>query len=149
MTADLFHIGHLKAIEQCAKRGKVVIGLLDCPDYKKTIIPYEERKEILETLPEVYKVVRQDSLDFSENLKELKPDCVASGDGFEKEELAAMEGYGCYEFNLLYYERQNTTKIKNLVKQDFIKEIDRAIRAVHGGGNGRRLLVELRNSLNE
>ena len=67
----------------------------------------------------------------------------------EKEELAAMEGYGCYEFNLLYYERQNTTKIKNLVKQDFIKEIDRAIRAVHGGGNGRRLLVELRNSLNE
>lgn len=114
-SCDLFHIGHLRAIRQCAKLGKVIIGLLDCPSYKKLAIPYDERKEILEALPEVEKVVKQDSLDFSENLKIFKPDFVASGDGFEEVELKAVKDFGCGILNISYYDGQSTTKIKKKI----------------------------------
>lgn len=115
MTADLFHIGHLRAIRQCARYGKVVIGLLDCPAYKETIIPYRERKEILEALPEVEKITKQTSLDFSENLRKFKPDFVASGDGFEEIELKAIKNFGCEILNISYCDGQSTKKIKKKI----------------------------------
>jgi len=115
MTADLFHVGHLKAIRQCAEYGEVIIGLLNCPNYKIPEISYAERKEILEALPEVKMVVEQKSLDFSENLKEFKPEYVASGDGFEEEELKAIRDNDCKTLDISYYKEQSTTKIKNLI----------------------------------
>ena len=43
-----------------------------------------------------------------------------------------------------YYELW--TEIEN-IKQGILKEIDLAIEQVHGGGNGRRLLIQLREKL--
>jgi glycerol-3-phosphate cytidylyltransferase len=106
MTADLFHVGHLRAIRQAKKKcDYLVIGLLDCPTYKKTIIPYWERKEILEALPEVDKVVRQTSLKIK-----YKCDVIFSGDGFDKEEMIN----GVKLIPLKYYKHQSTTNIKKL-----------------------------------
>lgn len=116
-SCDLFHVGHLRAIRQCAKKGRVIVGLLDCPSYKKTVIPYEERKEILEALPEVEQVVKQVSLDFSENLKKFKPDFVASGDGFEEVELKAIKNSECETLNISYYDGQSTKKIKRKIAE--------------------------------
>lgn len=114
-TGDLFHIGHLRAIRQCAEVGEVIIGLLDAPTYKRTEVPYEQRKEILEALPEVKMVVKQTGLDCSENLEKFKPDFVASGDGFEKGELEAMKKNNCRALNIFYCKEQSTTKIKEIV----------------------------------
>lgn len=112
MTADLFHVGHLRAIEKAKKKcDYLIIGLLDFPEYKKTIIPYEERKEILEALPEVDRVVRQKS--FKMNLKRVN--LVFSGDGFEKEEIEQIKKYGCKAVNIGYYKKQSTTKIKKII----------------------------------
>jgi glycerol-3-phosphate cytidylyltransferase len=111
-TADLFHIGHLRAIKKAARRcDYLIVGLLDCPEYKKTIIPYKQRKEILEALLWVDKVVRQKSLKM--NLKGV--DVVFSGDGFEKEEIEQINKYGCKTINIGYCKEQSTTKIKQLL----------------------------------
>lgn len=112
MTADLFHIGHLRAIRKAKKRcDLLVIGLLDCPEYKKTIIPFKERKEILKALWEVDFVVRQKTLKM-----ELEGvDLVFSGDGFEKEEMEQIKKFGCKAVNIGYYKGQSTSAIKKLL----------------------------------
>jgi len=115
MCADLFHVGHLRAIIQCAKHGEVVVGLVDNHAYKKVIIPYEQRKEILEAIPEVKMVVKQDGLDFSKNAERVKADFVASGDGWEEIELEAFKGADCRPLDISYCEEQSTTKIKKKI----------------------------------
>jgi len=59
---DLFHIGHLKAIQQCASLGdRVIIGVTgddDAADYKRRpLIPQEERVAIVRALSCVNQVV--------------------------------------------------------------------------------------------
>jgi len=117
MSADLFHIGHLKAIRQCAKKGQVVIGLLTdeaIKKYKKRnpIIPFKQRKEILEALPEVYQVIKQNSI--KPNLNGMN--CLASGDGFEDEEIDEMIKYQCSPVEISYCKEQSTTKILKKIK---------------------------------
>lgn len=116
---DLFHIGHLRAIKQCAKKGKVIIGLLSdklIKSYKgEPVIPYEQRKEILEAIPLVYKIVKQDTL--YPDLKGV--DYLASGDGFEVEEVEAMNTHGVKPLRLKYCREQSSTKIKKKVYEQF------------------------------
>ena len=117
MSADLFHVGHLRAIRKCAKIGNVTVGLLSdelIEQYKgeKPIISFEQRKEILEALPEVFVVVKQDSM--LPNLTGM--DYLASGDGFEKEEINSADEYGCALFNFEYDKEQSSTKIKDKLK---------------------------------
>jgi cytidyltransferase-like protein len=116
MNADLLHIGHLRAIRQARKNCKyLIIGLLDCSKYKKTIIPYKQREELLKALPEVNEVRRQTSL--SMNLNGV--DVVFSGDGFEPQELKAIKKYNCNIVHLKYCGLTSTTKIKQKIWQHF------------------------------
>ena len=122
MTADLFHIGHLIALEKCALRGKVIVGLLTdevIESYKgeKPIIPFEQRKAILEALNCVDEVRRQDS---------LKPDLtgmdfVASGDGFEDKEKEAAKEAGCKLLDV-GPKKYSTTEIKQKICQKVKEE---------------------------
>jgi cytidyltransferase-like protein len=114
MTADLFHVGHLMTIRQAKSEcDYLTIGLLDCPEYKKTVIPFNERKQLLEALPEVDRVVRQKSLYM--NLKGY--DKVFTGDGFSWEELESINKYGCEQIILDFPRIQSTTNIKEKIKQ--------------------------------
>jgi len=120
MTADLLHIGHLKALQQCAQRGRVIVGLLSDECIKKykgkpPIIPFEERRALLECLAPVDEVRRQNT---------LKPDLtginyLASGDGFEPEEEQAAKEANCILANISYYQGQSTTLIKQKVCQQY------------------------------
>ena len=96
MTADLFHVGHLRIIKKTAEKAKVYVGLLTdeiIKSYKgkPPIIEYKYRKEILDAIPEVHKVVKQDTL--RPNL--IGIDFLISGDGFEEEELNAAIEQNC------------------------------------------------------
>jgi cytidyltransferase-like protein len=119
MSADLFHIGHLRAIKQCAEKGSVYVGLLTdrlMREYKgEPIIPFKQRKEILEGISEVHKVIEQDSL--TPNLEGMT--YLASGDGFEKDELKALGK--CKLLKLKYCKEQSTTKIKEKIANGRIK----------------------------
>lgn len=87
VSADVLHSGHIKIIEEGAKLGEVIIGLLTdeaIATYKRLpVFEYEERRRILSSLRYVSRVVKQDTLSYAENLRLLKPDYVVHGDDWK------------------------------------------------------------------
>ncbi len=88
MSADLVHPGHLNIIKKARELGEVIIGLLTdeaIASYKR--VPYmtfDQRREVIESLKGVSKVVPQAMLDYVPNLEELKPDYVVHGDDWKE-----------------------------------------------------------------
>lgn len=93
MSADIIHQGHLNVINEARKLGDVIVGL-HTDDvirgyWRNPIMKYEERKEVIENIKGVIKVVPQYTLDQVPNILNIKPDYVVHGDdwreGFQKE----------------------------------------------------------------
>jgi phosphoenolpyruvate mutase len=88
MSADLIHPGHLSVIKKAAQLGDVTIGLLTdaaIASYKR--LPYmafEHRREVVENLKGVVRVVPQETLDYVPNLQALRPDYVVHGDDWRE-----------------------------------------------------------------
>jgi phosphoenolpyruvate phosphomutase / 2-hydroxyethylphosphonate cytidylyltransferase len=88
MSADLVHPGHLNIIKKAASLGEVTIGLLTdhaIASYKR--LPYmtfDQRKEVIENIKGVSRVVEQDSLDYVPNLRRYKPQYVVHGDDWRE-----------------------------------------------------------------
>jgi len=84
IATDLYHSGHVNIINQAAKYGKVVVGVLTdeaIATYKRPpILDTAERIKIAESFKHVERVVVQESLDYTQVLQELKPDYVVHGD---------------------------------------------------------------------
>ncbi len=84
MSADLVHPGHLNVIKHAASLGEVTVGLLTdaaIASYKR--VPYmsfDQRREVVENLKGVHRVVAQETLDYVPNLEKLRPDIVVHGD---------------------------------------------------------------------
>ena len=72
MSADLIHPGHINIIKEAAKLGEVTVGVLTdkaIASYKRLpFMTYEQRKEVVENIKGVFKVISQDTLDYSNNL---------------------------------------------------------------------------------
>ncbi len=99
MSARVLTVGHIRCIDMLTRKGDLVVGLLTkkaMKGYKEEIVPYEDREFILNHLYvfDDFTVVPQDSLDPSANLKKYKCTHMASGDGWEPSELAAMKKLG-------------------------------------------------------
>lgn len=88
MSADLIHPGHLNIIRRAGELGEVIIGLLTdaaIASYKR--LPYmsfEQRKEVVENLKGVSRVVPQATLDYVPNLRKYRPDFVVHGDDWRE-----------------------------------------------------------------
>ncbi len=90
---DLFHVGHLnilkRAKEQCdylivgVSTDEVVQGYKN----KLPIIPYEQRKDIVEAIKYVDEVVAQASMDKLKAWKTLKFDAVFHGDDWKNSSM--------------------------------------------------------------
>lgn len=93
MGCDLLHPGHLNIINHAAKLGDVIIGLMtDNAIVQYSHMPYmtyEQRKIIVESVKGVTQVVKQDTLDYTKNLKKIKPDYVVHGDDWKTGPQAA------------------------------------------------------------
>jgi len=87
MSADLVHPGHLNIIKRAKEMGEVVVGLLTdeaIASYKRLpFMTYDQRREIIENIKGVDRVVPQTTLDYVPNLKLLKPDYVVHGDDWQ------------------------------------------------------------------
>lgn len=87
MSADLVHPGHLNVISTGRKLGRVIIGLLTdeaIASYKRVpYLSFEQRKIVVENIAGVSEVVPQPTLDYSTNLRLLKPDYVVHGDDWK------------------------------------------------------------------
>lgn len=88
MSADLVHPGHLNIIKKAAELGAVIIGLLTdeaIASYKRVpFMTFEQRKEVMESIKGVSKVVPQTTLDYVPNLEKYKPDFVVHGDDWKE-----------------------------------------------------------------
>jgi phosphoenolpyruvate phosphomutase len=88
MSADLIHPGHLNILRRAAELGEVTIGLLTdvaIASYKR--VPYmtfDQRREVVENIKGVSRVVPQETLDYVPNLKALRPDYVVHGDDWRE-----------------------------------------------------------------
>lgn len=84
MATDLIHKGHINIIKEACKYGDVIVGLLTdeaIATYKRfPLISYEDRKLLFENIQGVTKVVKQETLDYTDNIMKLKPDYVIHGD---------------------------------------------------------------------
>ena len=88
MSADLVHPGHINLLDKASELGIVTVGLLTdeaIASYKRVpYLNYEQREKVISSLKSVGDVIPQKSLDYSENLKLLKPNFVVHGDDWKK-----------------------------------------------------------------
>ena len=87
MGADILHSGHLNIIKIAKRYGKVVVGLFTdsaIGEYKRLpLINYAQRLEILKNIKGVDQIVKQDTWDYSKNLRKIKPDFLIHGDDWK------------------------------------------------------------------
>ncbi len=87
MSADLLHHGHINIIDVARKKGEITVGLLTdgaIASFKRVpLIPFEQRKKIMENIRGVVRVIPQETLDYVPNLRLLKPDYVVHGDDWK------------------------------------------------------------------
>lgn len=84
MTADVIHPGLINIINEGAKYGELTVGLLTdnaIAKYKRLpYLNYEQRKNVMENIIGVSKVVPQNEWDYVPNLLKHKPDFMIHGD---------------------------------------------------------------------
>jgi len=84
MATDLYHSGHVNIINQAANYGKVIVGVLTdeaIATYKRPpILDTAERMKIVSSFKYVEQVVVQETLDYTDVLRELRPNYVVHGD---------------------------------------------------------------------
>jgi len=87
LAVDILHAGHLNILHKAKKYGTVVVGLLSdkaIAEYKKLpLLNFEERLNIVKNLKNVTKIVKQDTWDYTNTLKKIKPDFLVHGDDWK------------------------------------------------------------------
>ena len=129
MSADLIHHGHLNIINEAKKLGDVIIGLLTdaaIASYKRLpLIPFKQRKLIVENIKGVHEVISQESLDYVPNLRKIKPDYVVHGDdwktGVQRETrqrvIDALNEWGGRLVEIKYTDGISSTQLINTLKE--------------------------------
>ena len=88
MTVEILHPGHLKIIQTARELGEITVGLLTdeaISKYKRLpLLNYEQRKIIVSNIQGVTNVIPQHDIDYTENLKQLKPDFLVHGDDWKR-----------------------------------------------------------------
>ncbi|MBR4464035.1 MAG: phosphoenolpyruvate mutase [Treponema sp.] len=100
ITGDIIHPGIINIINEGAKRGELTVGLLtDSAIVSHKRLPYltyEQRKQVVENLKGVAKVVPQEDWSYVPNLKKYKPDIMIHGDDWKTNYLSKIRE-DCFE----------------------------------------------------
>ena len=125
MSADIIHPGHMNILKTASEYGQVTVGLLTdkaIASYKKIpLMTYEERFRVIEGIKYVDNIVMQETLDYSDNLRDLKPKYVVHGDdwttGIQKETrkkvIKVLSEWGGELIEIPYTEGISSTSLKN------------------------------------
>jgi len=130
-TFDMFHIGHLNLLKRLAELGDELIVAVSTDEFnalkgKKTLIPYEQRSEIVRNIKCVSKVIAEESWEQKvEDIKHYDVDIFAMGDDWEgKFDFLKPQ---CEVVYLPRTEDVSTTELK-VALNEFLQE--------HGAGFG-------------
>lgn len=129
MSADLVHPGHLNVINKAAELGHLTVGLLTdeaIASYKRLpYMTYAQRREVVESIKGVARVVPQETLDYVPNLREYKPAYVVHGDdwreGVQRETrqavIDALAEWGGELVEVSYTEGVSSTQLNKALKE--------------------------------
>lgn len=129
MSADLVHPGHLNVIKTASEYGDVIVGLLTdkaIASYKRIpYMEYEQRKQVLECIKGVSRVVPQETLDYVPNLLIYKPAYVVHGDDWKegvqrdtrKRVIDALAQWGGQLVEVPYTKTISSTKLNKALKE--------------------------------
>ena len=96
LSADILHEAHINILKIANKLGDVTVGLLTdkaIASFKGIpLLNYKQRLMILNSVKYVKKIVPQETLDYSPNLKKLKPDnFMIITDGFVTQDFKRIK----------------------------------------------------------
>ena len=124
---DMFHIGHLNLLKNAKGMcDKLVVGVTvdELVSYKgtKSIIPFEERIEIIRSIKYVDAAIPQENLDKVTTCKKLKADYLFVGDDwYETEKWQAYEKelseIGTKVIYFPYTKHISSTKLKKKINK--------------------------------
>lgn len=115
-TFDMFHIGHLKLLQRLKALGNKLIVVVSTDEFnelkgKKTLIPYEQRAEIVANIKCVDQVIAEKSWEQKiGDIKKYSVDIFAIGDDW-KGKFDFLKEY-CEVIYLPRTENMSTTKLK-------------------------------------
>jgi phosphoenolpyruvate phosphomutase len=88
MSADVIHEGHIAILDRAAELGRVVVGLLTdsaIASYKRVpYLSFVQRRRIIAAMRQVDAVMPQFTLEYTANLKLLRPEYVVHGDDWKQ-----------------------------------------------------------------
>jgi phosphoenolpyruvate phosphomutase len=94
MTADIIHPGLINIIKEAGKYGDVLVGLLTdeaIAEHKRLPhMNFDYRKEVVENIRGVAKVVPQEEWSYVGNLRKYQPDYIIHGDDWKQGTLAKI-----------------------------------------------------------
>ena len=94
MTADIIHPGIINILNEAAKRGEVIVGLLTdsaiAPHKRLPYLTYEQRRQVVENLKGVSRIVSQEEWSYVPNLRKYKPDYIIHGDDWKTGPLSKI-----------------------------------------------------------
>lgn len=94
ITGDIIHPGIINIINEGAKHGSLIIGLLtDSAIVSHKRLPYltyEQRKQVVENIKGVSEVIPQEDWSYVPNLKKIKPDFIIHGDDWKTNYLSKI-----------------------------------------------------------
>lgn len=94
MTGDFIHPGIINIINAATEKGEVIVGLLTdsaIASHKRLpFLTYEQRKQVVENLKGVSKVVPQENWSEAPNLLKFKPDYIIHGDDWKTGSLSKI-----------------------------------------------------------
>lgn len=120
---DLFHSGHVQLLREAKALGEtLIVGIFTddvAANFKRCpVIPFEDRKKVLEALAFVDQVVEQDELHPGKNILRLRPHILAKGPGAGWEEgegkapgADVIESIGGIVVKLPYHRGISTSQI--------------------------------------
>ena len=127
LAADILHEGHINILKVANKLGNVTVGLLTdsaISSYKKLPhLNYKQREIVLKNIKFVNNVVPQHTLDYTKNLKILKPDYIVHGDDWKygiqkntrKKVINTLKKWSGKLIEPKYTKNISSTQIKNKI----------------------------------
>ncbi len=116
-TYDLFHIGHLNILKRAKELGDyLIVGIssdeLNIKKGKKSVIPLEERIEIIKAIKYVDEIFIEDSLELKDDyIKKYNADLLVMGDDWK-------DKFNWVSCPVIYLDRTpniSTTQIKEYI----------------------------------
>ena len=159
MVAEIVHSGHINLLLEASKLGEVTVGLLTdkaVSEYKEIpVVSFENRKNVLLSISYVKEVVEQHELDYSKNLRLLKPDYVVHGDdwnnGVQSETrakvLEVLKDFGGALIEIPYTKGISTTQIKTSLRNSHLSHRVRSLRTLLSGQKRALRFIDLHNGL--